>query len=841
MEFVSSVNLDKDWKLYQRLLGCTADERFLLEKESGDALSCNLPCDIHMPLIEAGIIRDPVLADYSFDCEWTAERSWWFVKKFTADESMQNSSLCELVIESIDTFGEVFLNGQKLGVSESVHVPFVREVGHLLRKGENCLVVRVTTGLEKVTEEDLAEINFAVCHEKSNGCPERGDLRRAFVRRPQYSTGWDWGPKVPTCGITGHAFLRVAEEAVIRGVNLKTESIGDPAILCAEIETELLNPFGTADASITIELCREGAVCARSVLEDVLLCSGTNFSTLRFPLPHPQLWWPNGMGEQPLYTVSVSVQIGENICRYPAFQFGVRTIKLLTHRQSETHRAFELAVNDVPVFCKGGNWIPADSIYARISDETYRTAVQEAAAANFNMLRVWGGGIYEPDVFYTACDEAGILVWHDFMFGCSAYPDHLEHFQELCRQELDYQTKRLRCHACMALWCGNNEDHSIFNSVENPGWGLVFRHERQYGLQISNEMAVKIVRMNCPQIPYWRSSPYGGALPNDDTVGDVHHWHRCMMNPDMALRIDPEEYDKADGRFISEYGYPGPPCRKTMEEYFAGQPVERGSRVWQLHTNTFEKDTVAAGICKHYGSANDLSLDQYILYAGMVQMLMYQYSLESFRFRTSCGGGLFWMYHDTWGEVGWTIIDYALRRKIAYYGVKRAFEPVRAILRRKEGRYAVLLANDTPHALQFSAQVGYLSFDGKESRLEECSISVPAYSRTQVFEGEIGVEDLKRGTFVFLPDSSCSPAALRCADWPLLELPAAAFEVSQQDDGDDRVVTVSSDRFVHGVYFDGDFRAEDNYFDLLPGQKKVFRVFGAAGKELVFSSVAVRK
>ena len=378
----------------------------------------------------------------------------------------------------------------------------MRDVSSLLKSGENQLAVRVTTGLEQVSDADLAEINSAVCHERDNGCPERGDIRRAFVRRPQYSTGWDWGAKIPTCGIVGNAYLRFEEKAIIRGVNLWVERLDAPAILCAEIETELLNKFGTADAEFQLEMYDDGNLCAVASLSDQLLCSGSNFSMLRFELQNPQLWWPNGMGKQPLYTVRVSIRIGNTVSSYPEFRFGVRTITLNTARQSEENRAFELIVNGVPIFCKGGNWIPCDSIYARVTDKTYRTLVSQAAQANFNMLRVWGGGIYERDIFYDACDEAGILLWHDFMFGCSAYPDHRENFRELCRQEMNVQTKRLRCHACMAMFCGNNEDHWIFNPVDNPKWGLQYSGEMQFGLLLANQTAVEVIRANCPQIPY---------------------------------------------------------------------------------------------------------------------------------------------------------------------------------------------------------------------------------------------------------------------------------------------------------------------------------------------------
>ena len=418
----------------------------------------------------------------------------------------------------------------------------------------------MTTGLETVNDADLAEIDFAVSTESGNGCPERGDKRRAFIRKPTYVFGWDWCPRIATCGIVKEAWLEYHRVTAFRGVRLETAALdpvagGVRADLHLEAAIELLDLVASADADLTVTLSRAGKIAATVIRPDVLLCSGLNYIDFDLSVEQADLWWPNGMGGQPLYDVALSAVCRGAASAWPAFRYGIRTVHLDTGRLDAEHRRFELVVNGIPVFCKGGDWIPADSVYARVSDEKYRQLIGQAKAANFNMLRVWGGGLYERETFYEACDSQGILIWQDMMFGCSTYPDHRQAFRDLVRRELDYQTARLRNHACLALFCGNNEDHWIYGQPR-PDGTVRSEHEKQFGLWFSNICMPEIMRKNCPGIPYWNSSPYGGSEPNAPQVGDVHHWQACMMNPEMAKRIDPREYDKVEARFVSEYGYP---------------------------------------------------------------------------------------------------------------------------------------------------------------------------------------------------------------------------------------------------------------------------------------------
>ncbi len=393
-----------------------------------------------------------------------------------------------------------------------------------------------------------------------------------------------------------------------------------------------------------------------------------------------------------------------------------------------------------------------------------------------------------------------------------------------------YQTRRLRNHPSMVLWCGNNENQWIFYKHWKDG---------QYptipgGIICYNQIAPRIIRQNCPNIPYWSSSPYGGKNPNDNNIGDRHHWRDCTMNPEMEKRITPEEYDKITSKFISEYGYIGP-CRKSsIIKYHGGSPLDKRGEIWQLHNNTFEKETVPAGIAKHYADPDEMDMDEYLLYGGMVQGLMLNYSLEAIRYKKDCSGALFWMYSDCWGEVGWTIIDYYIKRKLSYYFVKRAFAPLKLIMREQNGMIRLMGINDTGNKISFDAEYGYVSFDGTNKIGHSINITLQPYSREIVLEFAKGDYDFKRGTYYVKTNrEEILSAALRMGEYRNLDIPKAKPRVSNfRVEGNDIIFTVSSDVYAHAVHFNlgDDIRLSDEYFNLLPGESRVITVYELAGR-----------
>ncbi|NLG37714.1 MAG: beta-mannosidase, partial [Clostridiales bacterium] len=714
-------SMNTGWQLIHKPLRWDAGYAARVLADTEGWLDCDLPCDIHMPLIREGVIPEPLIAENFRECRWTEQRSWWFKKTFSLPEAMRGSGRITLTVGGIDCHADLFMNGTCLGRHESAFYPFEADVGECLLSGENTLLIRVTDGMESVTQEALGGIRHMISAEYKSRPLDRGDERRAMVRRPQYSAGWDWGPRLVTCGIMGGVTLTAHDTVSVTDVCVRTLST-DPARVQVTVESENIQPIATISATVLVEIL-DGDRLVADAAREVVLCSGVNYTDFTLEVPDAALWWPRGYGGQPLYTARATVtapQASDSLKR----TFGIRTVALSMTPLSGDERLFAFVVNGVRVFMKGADWIPADSIYGRVTDAKYETLIRDAAHAHFNMLRIWGGGLYEKDIFYSLCDELGIMVWQDFMFACSLYPDHEPAFRELCRREMEYQIRRLRSHACMALWSGNNENQQIF-----PRNWTQDRDSVSGGITLYNYMAPALVRQLSPWIPYWNSSPYGGAHAQDDAMGDKHHWHECMMNPDMEKRITPEEYDRVTSKFVSEYGYPGPCVAESIADYFGASPIDRQGSVWREHNNTFEKDTVVAGIEKHYRDAEGMSLGEYLLYASLCQGLMLGYSLEALRFKPDCSGGLFWMYNDTWGETGWTIVDYYLRRKPSYYFVKRAFEPVRLILRRQDEAVAVVAVNDTARDEAVSIEYGWMAWDGASRQTDSRGATLTARSR----------------------------------------------------------------------------------------------------------------
>lgn len=825
------VDLNSDWMLRDEELDIGPEMISAVQRREDGWMNTDLPSDIHMALIENKRIEEPLEKANFYKCEWTEHKSWWYKKVFTADKDLLAADAAELTLESLDAEADIFLNGIYLGHQKSAFYPFSENISKFLLKGENTITVRLTSGLEHVSEQDIAQIHYNVSTEEGNGKPDRGDKRRSFIRKPQYVFGWDWSPRIATCGIMKSVYIKAYNKVAIRAVHAVTVSAAEDSLISIDIETENLHPFSCAEAYINLSISLRGDEVF--VWEKpVFLKSGLNYSNIKAEIKDAELWWPNGMGPQPLYNIKVSVLSGDNTDEYPEFRFGIRTIVINSDNVNGNEHLFAFEVNGIKTFCKGGNWIPADAIYARITDNKYEKLIKEAADANFTMLRIWGGGLYERDVFYDKCDEYGIMIWHDMMFACAIYPDRFEWFRREIEKELDYQTARLRNHASLALWCGNNEISWAFDE-----WWKDRDVSPDYGGSICyNKIAPAIIRKNCPEIFYWNSSPYGGTHPNGSDTGDRHHWADCTMNPEMEKRITPEEYDKVTSKFISEYGYIGPCSKSSILKYHAGAEPDRNGEIWQHHNNTFEKNTVAAGIKKHYTDPEILDMDEYLLYAGLCQGLMYSYSLESFRSKDNCWGGLFWMYDDCWGEVGWTIIDYYLKRKPSYYYVKRAFMPKKLILREDKDRINVTGINETEISVVFEAEYGYGSFDGSIKPKGKTIIKLEPYSRRTVFEFKNDGSDILKGAFWIKPvldNSDILPAILRSAEFRKLDMPKAVLEIfDYETDGSNIKFKISCDTYAHAVHFglDDSIIPSDEYFDLLPGEKREIEIYSPENK-----------
>lgn len=781
---------------------------------NADRMEAEVPGEIHLDLMRAGRMDDPAVSDNArTQGRWPEAHSWWYRTEFVPPAGFVEHLRQQIVFEGIDLCGQIFINGNLVGSTKNAFATHVFDVSGILREGSNELVVRVTSGSELVPSEGTGDL-FSGIHALRNF------EQRRFLRKPAYSYGWDWCDPLPNIGIIGDVVLEGSSKVVIDDLRLDTVIEDGKVSLEGFVTLDNIHPWREIPAVVEVQLDPpEGETVVTRLSSMGQL--GRSTMACRINVPDPQLWWPNGMGEQPLYRLSVRVLCGDEETDRREQTIGLRTIELDRSPLPEGSR-FAFKVNGRKVFCKGGNWAPADLIPARIPAERYQALVAGAEQANFNMLRVNGVGLYESEEFYEACNRAGILVWQDFTFSYARFPDDDPEFVALVRKEAEDVIKRLRHHPSLAVWCANNECTWLLVGQEKDPT----KAKKVGGAHLYNEVLPELCRIHDPVRTYWPGSPSGGEVPNSETSGDCHWWVDFTFSQEMDRRIRPEVADECRARFVSEYGVIGPPNMASVREFLNPDEISMTSPAWEIHVNPIERGTTTAGIAYHYGDAGELTLPEFLLYGQMFQAIMQGGVLEALRFRKNdpiddCQGALIWSYNDTWGETGWSIIDHYLRRKAGYYWFKRAAAPVKVLVRPRDAELVTRVVNDTLDSYEATVRCGWMRIDGSACEMVEHAITIPANGMVEIAREPIP-SNAERDTRDWL-----YAAIMRGRDVPddqavwLLaphgELNLANPELtSSVRDG---VLEVTSQVYSHGVHMDDEGREviSDNYFDLLPG------------------------
>jgi beta-mannosidase len=815
------ISLDGAWSVKPLPLeagGITGYVQLKAEQEEG--IAARVPGEIHLDLMRVGRMEDPDISDNARTrCRWPEEFSWWYRREFMVPAEFRAHLRQVLVFDGIDLFGQVFVNGVLVGSTNNAFASVEFDLREHLLEGVNELVVRVTSGMELPPK-------FVV------PMPEEGfkalspiyqvralEALHGSQRKPRCAYGTDFCDPLPNVGIWRSVRLIGRSKVVIHHLRLDTVIRAGRVSLEGEIAVENLHPWSEISGVLELRLeSPEGTYMLRQIPLDAQV--GRSRVPCSWEIPEAQLWWPNGMGGQPLYRLSARV-----ICRGEQTDdvvqvLGLRTVELDCSPLPQGRR-FGIKINGQKVFCKGGNWLPTDLILARTDAARYKRLVSEAKTANFNMLRVNGDSVYEDDCFYEACDRAGILVWQDFNFSDTRYRDWDEELLELVRSEAEGLIRRIRHHASLALWCGNNECQYLIGKIWKAD---PLRAEEIGGTQIYNEILPDLCRFYDPARPYWPGSPSGGTDLNSEIAGD---FHGLGDDPTLGLRFERwrELADESRARFVSESYAIGPPNLASIKQYLHPEELSLQSTGWMIHTNEAERGATAAGIRYHYGDPQGLSVQQFILYGQMYQALIDANVMEALRFRKNdpvddCQGILVWSYNDTWGEVGWSIIDHYLRRKASYYWLKRAAEPVKVIVRSAGGYLVTRVINDTLNAHEATVSCGWMRVDGTAVAMEEHVVSVASNGTVEVSRVAIPTpaeRDPRLWLYAAtLRGDSLSPDQ---AVWPLLpyrELAVTAPKITVQIKSN--VLMVSSPVYCHAVHLD-DQGAEviaDNYFDLLP-------------------------
>ena len=776
-----------------------------------------VPGDVTTALIDNGVIDEPFLKDNTKKSIWVKELSWWLVKEFDITEEMLNEDIVRLNIEMLDFNADILVNGIPAGHQENTFCAFSADIKRFLHVGTNQIVIRLTSGMELNYPHDTVSY---YCASDNAICDQR-----VYTRKPQFTYGWDWCQPVPTCGIGRSIEIEAFSGAQVIASRVDTLSFsGNDAEIEFHFEIEKSNMVQSAETELEYELSIDGKT-SYTGHQTLMLVGGINFAQERVVLKNAKLWWPNGYGAQNLYTFTARCTARGITHEAKPKKIGIRTLSIDFSRLPDESRNFFFKINGTRIFCKGGNWVPTDSIYLRTPDENYKKLVSEGAAAHFTMFRMWGGGTYEPDCFYDYCSEYGILLMHDFMYACAFYPDQKDSFLYEAEREAEYQTKRLAHYPCMAVWTGNNE---IAESYTDWFPGML-QPERYWGDQIFNYIQPRAVQHNSPLIPYMPSTPYFGERSNTTEEGDVHAWTYFGRDSKTRFKFsyELEAFDRFPARFSSEYGFFGAQMESTVRRYLDGEEMSFNNPSWKHHGEFERKRGAIDGVInRHLTEFSTLDERSYLLYSGIMQGLLYAEMAEALRQKSYGAGDLIWMYNDCWPETGWTIIDYYLTRKVSFYFLKRAFDTKKLIIRKANGGAIVTVINETPDEIRTTICVGTQTFDGAHNSVlltKDLTVAPHSWQQFHVDAEEPAAD----GYFVVSADGFETADSLRAyyREYTIPESDAVIESVEK--DGSDLLVTVRANVFTPFAYLmtsDDRVHYSDNYFKLYPGEAKTIRV-----------------
>ncbi len=826
-----STSLDSGWELAERLPA--GRDLFLLSGGEKLWLPATVPGHVHTDLVKAGVIADPFKRLAEWGARWVDESDWTYrTSIFVNAERLAARGIGGrhfLHFAGLDTLARVFLNGKYLGQADNYHRAWRFDVTEHLKEGENELRVEFDSALRVGREKAAAYIG--------DGSSDRGKTTyfnfppRAFVRKPQYMFGWDWGPELVSCGLSGSVELLTVPVAEILHWKMNYTFIS-PSVVDIDFAITL-RKYDSQPLTVKAVLFASGDTTPSTVLEGP---PGEYTVPLQIRSFVTERWNPNGV-EGPrkrhllnLRLLTVPDDQGdepEPLHRIAA-SVGFRTVELIQERDADgMGESFQFKVNGQPLFIKGANWIPDHSLPTTITKHQLRQRLTAARDAGFNMLRVWGGGLYESLDFYSLCDELGILVWQDFGFACATYPDDDPAFVESVRAEAVANVRRLRHHPSLALWCGGNENVELHQGR----WSGNDQATKFYGEKLILDTLPEVLKIENPQTPYWPNSPYGGVDCRDENSGDSHYWN-VWHSKEPGSNGDWSNYEKCDTRFSSEFGFAAPAGLTAWKHALAPEDLTVRSLGSRWHDKTRKGYETYLGFIKMHFPEPQCFAD--LVYFGQCnQALAFAFGIEHWRRRKGrCGGTLFWQLNDCWPTHSWAVIDSAGEPKLAYYAIKRAYSPLLLSLRRAGRSIEAHLVNDRHQDIPGQLSVQLLTFEGEPVSLAEQAVTAPANaaSGAQLALAIPGfIADAGTDVFVhalFRPESGepvesflllADPKDLRLAD------PGFQTQVGEHS------IMIEVQRFAAFVtlYFEGisqQPQLSDNGFFLAPGQSRTISV-----------------
>lgn len=776
-------------------------------------LAATVPGCIHTDLLAAGIIPDPFYRDNEQQVLWVGEADWEYRRTFSVPAEFLEHDRVLLRYQGLDTMATVWLNGLELGRTDNMFRTWEFDIRSALQPDENEIVVRFDSAL-RIGQEKLAQRYIHSWSTDDHKLPGGN-----YVRKAQCHFGWDWGPQLVTCGIWRDVELIAFNSARLADVYVRQDhSQPGQVMLTCSISAEQVR-----DVPLKA-LCRLLFAGEELGRQSVALDGET--AVTRFNVSDPKLWWPNGLGEQPLYTVAVTL-LDEADRPLDTWRrnLGLRTLRLV-RRRDEWGESFHFVCNGVPFFAKGANWIPADSFLTRLTEAHYQRLLQAAAGVNMNMLRVWGGGIYEQPVFYDLCDRLGICVWQDFMFACATYPTFDDAFMANVEQEARENIRRLRHHASLALWCGNNE---LEQGLVDDTWTDRTMSWEDYS-KVFDQLLPQLVAELDPETDYWPGSPHtpyeNRYYWNDPRWGDAHIW-------DVWHGLEPFEfYYTCFHRFNSEFGFQSFPEPQTIRTIAEPEDENITSYVMEYH----QRSPSGNSRIMHYlldWFRLPASFDRTLWLSQILQGMAIKHAVEHWRRTMPRGmGTLYWQLNDCWPVASWSSLDYYGRWKALHYMARHFYAPllVSAVASPDEGTVSVHVTNDTREAVAGVVRWDVMTVEGEpvtrgaEAAVFAAGANTPLASLDLKTCLEVyGARNLLVWLQLVVGDASVSQnLALfaRPKHLPLAD-PAIEWEVGALGDGYYQVGLLAA-RPALWVWLetkDVSIEVSDNFFHLRPGQR----------------------
>lgn len=775
-----------------------------------------VPGVVHTDLLENKLIEDPFYRDNEKNLQWIGKTDWEYEMRFKISLEQFKRKNLALLFEGLDTYAEVYLNDEKILDADNMFRRWRVDIKAFAKTGENVLRIKFRSPINEILPK-MAKMSYEL--PASN---DQGEKTSPHTRKAPYQYGWDWGPRFVTSGIWKPVFLESWDDARIENLNIKQNKLSkESASLTTEVEVFASEEM---EADIIVENKTDDKTVAAKT---VRLRKGQNIIPLDFEIKNPRLWYPVGLGKQELYNFQAALKISGKTVDFIKDRTGLRTLEL-RQKPDEHGTSFMFVINDIPVFGKGGNWIPADSFPTRVTKEKYKQLLTSVRDANMNMIRVWGGGIYEDDYFYDLADETGLLVWQDFMFACSMYPGDKDFLENVRREAID-NIKRLRNHPSIVLWCGNNEVETAWN---HWGWRQSLpSHIWDDYLKLFARLLPETVEEYDPETPYWPSSPSSNFQEDADSqkIGDVHYWGVWHASLPFA------DYEKQFPRFMSEYGFQSFPMMETVKTYTTEEDRRSIETPVMLAHQRHPRGNqlIREYMLREYEEPKDF--ESFLYVSQVLQAEGMKTGTEHFRrIMPRNMGALYWQINDCWTVASWSGMDYFGRWKAMHYYAKRFFAPLLVSPHLSEGKMNLYVISDFPEAKKAELKVTLMDLSGKVLMTKTENINIePLKGKSYL---NIPADELSGRqsdqNMVFIAELKSNEKTVSQNQYyfkPFKELRLLRPEIKSEffENSAGFVIKLSSDKVARAVYLDGfiEGKFSDNYFDLIPGKPVEIQYF----------------